>query len=195
MGPDPYLLKRHCMCCGEGGFRASQCPKCVASYCVRCNSSTTPDKLIATFYLRLDEVPYPVDPYGDIDCFLGQCVRRGASGFKTDQDMRMHARLRHRMEYQTFLESQGGVNSEIADLRRLVMEMQAKQAQPVMVEPEIVQQVEEAETRLAQSPVTTPVGESVVAGVSTEPTAEPSVVQPRAKRKRAKRARKRSTSG
>ena len=113
-----YLLKRHCLCCHTGGFRGAQCPNCVKSNCAQCRGSTDRARvhtlangrvihgwIISNFYLRKEDVPFPARFYGSIPCFLAFCPRQGDKGFLTDQDMRVHARSRHRMEYQAHVET------------------------------------------------------------------------------------------
>jgi hypothetical protein len=128
-GAKYHFEKRHCVCCKFSGFRGRHCPRCVASGCAYCNGSSDPKKIIPNFYPRPELVPYPVKFYGSIDCFLPFCERRGDKGFKTEEDMRMHARTRHRMEYQTHLEVQTAnkgdemdiLRNELAEMRHLVM--------------------------------------------------------------------------
>ena len=72
---------------------------------MQCKSSTKPGIIIAQFYLNKEDVPFPQKFYGDVACFLPLCRRRGAIGFKTDEDMRIHAASRHGMEYQAHLQT------------------------------------------------------------------------------------------
>ena len=116
-GARPFLLKRYCLCCHDGGFRGSQCPRCVKQDCSTCAGSTDMSSrtlpngmkirgwLIANFYLRKEDVPFPERFYGPIQCFIPSCLRTGGRGFLTEQDMRMHARSRHRMEYASHMEA------------------------------------------------------------------------------------------
>lgn len=137
-GARPHLLKMHCICCGQSGFRTQTCPQCSRSGCTKCKSSTdqTEQKLpngkvtkgwiIRAFYLSKDAVPFPSKFYGDVDCFLEFCPRRGEHGFKTQEDMRMHARSRHRMEYQAHMEAQAANKTdEVAQLREMVTSLMA----------------------------------------------------------------------
>ena len=141
----PYLLKRHCMCCGDSGWRGAQCRKCVESYCTQCNASTQPEKIIANFHLNQEDVPHPAKMFGDINCFLEMCQRTGDKGFKTPQDMRMHAITRHKKEYQAYQDAQrGGQSTELAELRTMVLQLQAQQQQRVMIEPEVAQRIIDA---------------------------------------------------
>lgn len=111
-----YLLKRHCLCCGHSGFKGRKCPECVHNACTRCRGKR--DQVIKNFYLDPEEVPNKEVFYGDVDCFLAGCIRRGASGFKTQRDMRVHAASRHKLEYQAYREAQEEDQaSEVADLR------------------------------------------------------------------------------
>ena len=117
-GGRKYLLKRTCMCCYAGGFRGSQCPSCRKNNCSRCRGATMPHKLIPTFYLREEDVPFPVETHGDIACFMPSCYRRNADGFLTQEAMRFHAATKHKMEYQAHQEAaQASEKSEIATLR------------------------------------------------------------------------------
>lgn len=120
-GARRYLLKRHCLCCNYGGFRGVQCPNCVKNQCNRCGASTVRAKIIPCFYLRQEDVPYPAKFYGSIPCFLSFCIRQGDRGFKTQEEMRMHARSRHRMEYQAYMETLAATRvDEITALRAQV---------------------------------------------------------------------------
>ena len=128
-GAKYHFEKRHCVCCKFSGFRGRHCPRCIASGCAYCNGSSDPKKIIPNFYPKPELVPFPVKFYGSIDCFLPFCERRGDKGFKTEEDMRMHARTRHRMEYQTHLEVQTAnkgdemdiLRNELAEMRRVFM--------------------------------------------------------------------------
>ena len=123
-GAKRYLLKRHCLCCHTGGFRGRQCPNCVKSNCEHCKASTDPTKVIPNFYLRKEDVPFPTRFYGDVNCFLEFCTRRDSKGFKTEQDMRVHARTRHRLEYQAHVETLAAAKADEVDtLRRRVDEL------------------------------------------------------------------------
>lgn len=116
-----YLLKRHCLCCGSGGFRGARCLNCVKNNCSRCNGSSDRKKIIPLNYLKKEDVPYPERFYGDIPCFLPFCIRRADRGFKTEEDMRMHARSRHRMEYQAHQETLNAAKADQVEVlqRRL----------------------------------------------------------------------------
>lgn len=129
-GARPFLLKRYCLCCHDGGFRGSQCPRCVKQDCATCAGSTDSSPrtlpngktirgwLIPNFYLSKDDVPFPERFYGSIQCFIPSCLRTGSRGFLTEQDMRMHARSRHRMEYQSHVEAmQEARADELADVK------------------------------------------------------------------------------
>ena len=123
-GARPYLRKKHCLCCHQGGFKGRQCPNCVRNRCVGCGGSTDPKKIIANFYLSKEKVPFPQRFYGDIPCFLPMCPRQGSMGFKADEDMRMHARTAHRMEYESYQEAQQFRRAdETESLRRRLDEM------------------------------------------------------------------------
>ena len=123
-GALPYLLKRHGLCCGNSGFRGRKCPNCVKNLCANCKSSTTAKQIIKNFYLNPEEVPHQEKFYGDVDCFLPSCPRRGGIGFKTAQDMRVHAMSRHKMEYQAFREAEeADKSSEVDDLRKRIEQL------------------------------------------------------------------------
>ena len=129
-GAKPYLLKRHCLCCGHGGFRGSQCPNCVRNQCVNCKGSTTRGKIIPNFYLRKEDVPFPQKIFGPVDCFLQLCTRRGAQGFKSEEEMRMHARNRHRQEYQAHMDALASQKTDqVAMLERRIDGLMAAIAQ------------------------------------------------------------------
>ena len=134
-----YFLKRFCLCCKTGGFRFTSgrprvCPTCAHNNCQNCNAGRDTSKvhtlpngktvqgwIIPCFYLRKDDVPFPDRFYGNVDCFLETCIRRGNRGFKSEADMRMHARSRHRIEYLGHVESLTiGRNSQIEALQNQV---------------------------------------------------------------------------
>ena len=93
--------------------------------------------IIRNYFPRKDTVPFPERFYGSINCFMPLCVRQGAMGFKTDQDMRMHARSRHKLEYQSYLEAQQmGGSEELVLLRRRVDELTTAQLQRVPPRPQ-----------------------------------------------------------
>ena len=122
-----YLLKRYCRCCKFAGFKGRYCPKCVDTGCSICKGSSDPKQVIPCFYLRKDDVPEPSRFYGSIDCFLPQCARTGGRGFLTQEDMRMHARSRHRAEYAAHLEVQAASRTdEVADLRKRLDDLMAR---------------------------------------------------------------------
>ena len=114
-----YRRKRFCVCCMQGGFYGRICPVCVKRTCVQCNSGANTKNIVANFYLRIEDVPYPAKFHGKINCFLPMCVRRGDVGFRTEEDMRFHARSRHRGEYASYMESQTSATaSEVDSLRK-----------------------------------------------------------------------------
>lgn len=130
----PYLAKRHCLCCNASGFVGGRCPYCAKTNCTQCMAGTDRAKvhtlengktirgwLIPCFYLRKDDVPFPARFYGPIPCFLALCPRRGERGFLTEQDMRVHAASRHRMEYRAHVETiNASRTDELEALRRRV---------------------------------------------------------------------------
>ncbi len=123
-GARRYLLKRFCTCCHKAGFRGPQCDQCVKTRCERCNGSRTAGKVIPAFYLNKEDVPYPERFYGSIPCFLPMCPRSGDRGFKTEEEMRMHARSRHRLEYGAYLETQTSRRQdEVETLKRRIDEL------------------------------------------------------------------------
>jgi len=120
-GARAYLMKRHCTCCKFSGFRGIQCPDCIKNNCSLCVASTLRGKIIPCYYLREEDVPFPVNLYGSINCFIELCPRRGPRGFKTNEQMRMHAMLRHRLEYRSYLDDQQSEQAtELGELRRQV---------------------------------------------------------------------------
>jgi hypothetical protein len=110
-GARHYLQKRFCTCCSTAGHLPVKgvrvCRTCRANSCTMCLNADQVNsaKLIPNFYLRKEDVPFPEVFYGNIDCFLPFCPRHETRGFKTEQDMRVHARTRHRLEYQAHLDT------------------------------------------------------------------------------------------
>lgn len=94
-----YLAKKHCLCCGNSGFKR-HCLKCRKDSCSVCQRATDKSKIIPCFYLKKDDVPYQAKFYGDVNCFLPTCARRNSQGFQTEEDMRMHAMSRHTKQYE-----------------------------------------------------------------------------------------------
>ena len=148
-GARHYLLKRHCLCCHTGGFFGRQCKNCVKSNCDRCRASTdtTTEQvlgngktvkgwIIPNFYLRKEDVPFQARFYGSINCIMDFCPRRGAKGFLTQEDMRVHATMRHKVEYQARLDSLAATKTDqIAVLeRRIDILMQAQMGQQTAVQ-------------------------------------------------------------
>lgn len=143
-----YRRKRHCLCCGTGGFfitrRSPGCPNCIKINCDQCRASTDTTKahelasgktikgwIIPNFYLSKEQVPFPVRFYGSIPCFLEFCPRRGMRGFLTYQAMVMHADSLHRMEWRAELQAQASARTdEVETLRRRLDAMQVNQTQP-----------------------------------------------------------------
>lgn len=142
-GARHYLRKRFCLCCHRGGFLGNICPDCAHNNCTKClggtdqrpqtlpNGEVIKGWVIPCFYLSRDKVPFAVPFYGSISCFLPTCTRVGSQGYLTEADMRYHARSRHRMEYQAYMESQtSNSQGELESLRR---RLDALQSQPVVV--------------------------------------------------------------
>ena len=133
-----YLRKRHCLCCGVSGF-VGTCRDCIRSHCSGCNGGTDKKKIIPLNYLSKEKVPFPQKFYGAIDCFLPTCVRRGGRGFKSEEDMRMHARGLHRMEYASYMETsvarQGNetdaLRKRVDELTSILMQGPALKPQPM----------------------------------------------------------------
>ena len=122
-GGRSYMSKKHCLCCNAGGFRGA-CLKCIRNNCVGCRAGTDKSKIIPNFYLSKEKVPFPQKFYGAINCFQVSCPRKNGMGFKTDEDMRMHARTKHRMEYASRQEALAAIKAdETTDLRRRVDEL------------------------------------------------------------------------
>jgi hypothetical protein len=117
-GARKYWLKRHCLCCHTGGFQGTQCPNCVKSRCPGCNGSTVKGKIIPNFYIRKEDVPFPDRFYGEVNCFLPYCPRRGSMGFTNNQEMRMHAETIHTLEYKAHLDELAANKADELDLLR-----------------------------------------------------------------------------
>lgn len=124
-----YLRKRLCLCCNNAGFHGRRCPECARKGCSLCRGSSDSSKIIPCFYLNPEKVPFPQQLYGDVDCFLPTCPRRGSQGFKDEERMRLHASSRHRMEYRVHRETQqAGKADEVSELRSLVNSLLLAQA-------------------------------------------------------------------
>ena len=124
-GARHYLRKKVCICCHEAGFMR-ECQRCVRANCVGCGGGTDKAKVIPCYYLSKEKVPFPQRFYGDIDCFLPMCARKGGMGFKAEEDMRMHARTMHGQEYASFMEAeQSRKASDTDDLRQQVAELRS----------------------------------------------------------------------
>ncbi len=154
-GARRYILKRHCRCCGLSGFRGMQCPVCVKKQCTRCGGSTDPKKVIPCFYLHKEDVPFPSRFYGSIPCFLTSCIRTGDRGFLTEEEMRMHARSRHRMEYQAYVETKTAARADQVEiLQRRVDELLSRglagQSTAVQAAPQTPAQERMAKARAAR---------------------------------------------
>ncbi len=94
-----YLEKKHCLCCGDSGFKRF-CRKCRKNSCGTCRNATDKSKIIPCFYIKKDDVPYQAKFYGDIDCFLPTCARKDSQGFQSEEDMHMHAMGRHTKQFE-----------------------------------------------------------------------------------------------
>lgn len=112
-----YLSKKHCLCCGDSGFR-QHCLKCRKNSCSTCQQGRDKSKIIPCFYLNKEDVPYQANFYGNVDCFLPMCARRDSQGFQSAEDMRMHARSRHKMEYQAYMETIQANKADELDILR-----------------------------------------------------------------------------
>ena len=129
-GAKRYFDKRYCLCCRGGTFKGRQCPYCVRNACIHCQSSTDKKKIIPCFYRTQESVPFPSKRYGSIACFLAICPRQGNQGFLAEEDMRLHARLMHKMEYQAHVESLAASKTdEITELRKRLDDLMASMAQ------------------------------------------------------------------
>lgn len=135
-GARRYLLKRHCLCCGFGGWKAKsgqrpRCPACLKKGCSICHQSTDPTKIIASFYLQRSKVPFPAKLYGSIPCFLPLCPRaQGGWGFLKEEDMRIHSKNRHPDEYSAKLETEkAGDANKVAALEERLNDMLLMMAQ------------------------------------------------------------------
>ena len=161
-----YFNKYVCLCCKKCGIRAKQghkpiCQNCVKANCRQCKAGTdtkTPNKLgngkmnkgwlIRNFYFRLEDVPFPTQVYGTVDCFQEGCVRRGVLGFKSEADMRLHATSRHRLEYRVHQDTLAAAKTdEVADLRATVNALMLRMAGGVPAPDGADAQLEEARAR------------------------------------------------
>jgi len=95
-----------------------RCRKCEKTGCGKCRASTVASQVIPCFYLRKDDVPFQHKFYGDIDCFLITCQRRGETGFQSTMDMYQHAASRHGKEWEAYqLSKQADKATEVDELR------------------------------------------------------------------------------
>lgn len=109
-----YLLKRHCTVCLYTGFLGPICPQCKKD-----GRELAPP--IAAFYLKKSQVPKPATYFGNVDCFVPTCIRRGQYGFLDEMRMREHAMSKHSREYRAFQDSQQASSvKEIEMLREQV---------------------------------------------------------------------------
>lgn len=124
-----YFDKRFCLCCRQAGFRGRQCPTCAKKSCEFCNGGNDRAKIIACFYRSREAVPFPTKFYGSIPCFLASCPRQDGQGFLNQEDMRLHARLMHKMEYQAHVEALAASKTdEVAELRQRLDALMANMA-------------------------------------------------------------------
>ena len=113
-GGRKYLLKRHCVICNYGGFYGPVCPQCRKD-----GREIAPPAPL--YYLKREQVPNPQRYFGDFDCFVPTCIRRGKYGFISEEQMREHAMSKHVREYRAHQDSQqAGSAREIASLRETV---------------------------------------------------------------------------
>lgn len=135
-GARHYLMKRHCAVCNYSGFYGSRCPACE-----KADRPSQPGGITPAYYLKRSQVPDPANPFGSVNCFVQNCVRRGQWGFHTDVEMRQHAASRHRQEYRAFQDAAtASSKTEVDGLRDQVTALMAAIAasrQPA--EPQIVQ--------------------------------------------------------
>ena len=153
-GARRYLRKKHCLCCGNSGFQKPACPLCIKNRCQKCGGRVDKKLVIRNFYLSKEEVPFPQRFYGSVNCFLPGCSRSNGSGFHTEEEMRMHAMTRHRMEYRAHMETvQAGKADEVDRLRdqlnALTAQLIAKPQEPVVEKTPVVEAVS-----MVPSPVT-----------------------------------------
>ncbi len=97
-----YLQKKHCLCCGFSGFRA-HCTMCRKKTFSRCHSANDKKQVIPAIYLREADVPFPQLIYGEVDCFLPTCTRRGDRGFRSLEEMHMHGTGRHTKQFEAHM--------------------------------------------------------------------------------------------
>lgn len=129
-GARKYLMKRHCSQCKFSGFYGRSCPSCK-----KAGRPQKPGGILPAYYLRESDVPNPTQPFGAVDCFVQECVRRDEFGFKSNRQMRQHAMTKHRIEYRAFMDDEAASKtSEIEGLKAqldVVMKAQLNDASPV----------------------------------------------------------------
>ncbi len=119
-GGQRYLQKKHCLCCGFSGFR-EHCTKCRKETCQRCKSGRDRKQIIPAIYLKESDVPFPQLLYGEVDCFLPTCTRRGDRGFRNLEEMHMHGTGRHTKQFEAHRAvQQSQETSQVAVLQQQV---------------------------------------------------------------------------
>lgn len=111
-----YLLKRHCTVCNFGGFKGAACPACRKE-----GREYSPS--VPLYYLKRSLVPEQQRFFGEVDCIVPTCVRRGRYGFLDDAQMRQHAMGKHRQEYRAYQDSQQ--NSQASEIAAMRAQIQA----------------------------------------------------------------------
>lgn len=110
-----YLSKKHCLCCGFSGF-LEHCTKCRKETCSRCRSGNDRKEIIPAIYLKESDVPFPQLFYGNVNCFLPTCTRKEDRGFRSLEEMHMHAVGRHTAEWEAHQTAQQSRETSQVDL-------------------------------------------------------------------------------
>lgn len=146
-----YLGKKHCICCGFSGFR-EHCTKCRKDTCSRCRSGNDRKQIIPAIYLREADVPFPQLIYGQVDCFLPTCIRKGDRGFRDLEEMHMHATGRHTAQFQAYRQVQE--SQETSQVTRLQQQVAALTAAMLTGKTSVDEPAPKRRTRAKKEPAT-----------------------------------------
>lgn len=145
-GGRKYLQKRHCTVCKYTGFYGQVCPQCRTA-----GRRLAPS--VQAFYLKREEVPVKQKFFGDVDCIVATCVRRGEFGYLDEASMRQHAMSRHRQEYRAYQDAAQSRNDrELGELRTQLNALMVKTIQGAAPAIPPVQPVASARPGLSMSP-------------------------------------------